>query len=144
LDHELNHFARMLREPIEVLRQRTPRYKLRCKEGKTFVIPDFVDGDDSRVVQLRGRRRFNMKPLNVGVRREAAPKDHFHGEIRLSFLWRALEMTPIPPRAISSSSSQSPKSLPSTGDTLRGWPAFPPNEPVCGLAKVGLSPLAGD
>jgi len=45
-----------------------------------FVLADFVDGDDVRVLQARRGFRFDTKTLHKGFACEAPGQDHFEGD----------------------------------------------------------------
>jgi len=70
-----------------------------------FVFADFVDGNDVRVLQLAAASAFGAETLDEFLAGIGTGQDHFQGHNRLRLVWRALKTTPMPPWAISSSSS---------------------------------------
>ncbi len=69
------------------------------------VLADLVDGDDVGVLQIGGGLGLAEEPLHFVRAGQGAGADHLEGHVRFRLVCRAFQTTPMPPRAISSSSS---------------------------------------
>src|SRR5215831_2875289 len=56
-----------------------PLYQVHRKERLTLMVADFVDGNDVRVVQLRGGLRLRAKTLHAGGIGKMAAQHQFDG-----------------------------------------------------------------
>ena len=92
----VTRFARWLERDLDVIHREVVL---------PLVLADFVDGHDVGVLELRCRLGLGAEAFNIGLTGQLPARIIFTATMRFRLICRALYTTPIPPRAISSSSS---------------------------------------
>ena len=80
LDHQGHDGAMVIAERGELLREVAPDDELHAEVALTFVLADFIDGDDAGVVEKRDGLGLVLKPTQLGVVGQEPGLHHLEGD----------------------------------------------------------------